>query len=111
MSLDYELIGKGLIGLCGIAGAAWLWLQKARAEKANTDAKVEIAQSQGQVYEQLKERLSALDGQVARLTGEVDALRERVRVRDARIHTLELHIKDLEHFIRQQNLEPPKLAE
>jgi septal ring factor EnvC (AmiA/AmiB activator) len=107
VALDMNVIAGGLVSACLLAAAAWQRYQTMRVSKADTDQKVEIAKSGERVYEQLNERLAAQEAQVKRLTTQVDALQERVRVRDARIHTLELHIKDLEHFIRAQNLEPP----
>lgn len=109
MELDYTLIGQGIMAAAGVIGGAWLWMQKARTNKADTDAKVEIAQGQEKVYEQLKERLQSLAEQVNRLYDQVDALREQVRERDTKIHLLELHIKDMEHTLRQHGIDPPKL--
>ena len=99
LSENYEKLGAGVIALSGLVVAAWSKLQSLRTEKAKTSADVAIAQSQGEVYSQMKERLADLALQVERLSIQVDQLREQIRDRDTEIHNLQLYVKDLEHAL------------
>lgn len=106
--IDWGTIGAGAVALAGLAVAAWQKLQSMKVDKANNDAKIEIASSQEKVYEQLKERLTDLTEQVKRLNSEMDELRQQVRERDMKIHTLELYIKDLEYTLHKHGIDVPK---
>jgi|SRR5688500_15217458 len=102
-----DKIGGFFVALAGVIGAAWMAILKGRVKTAQTGADVAIAQSQGEVFAQMKERLTDLAGQVERLTQNVDQLREQIRERDNKIHALEMHIRDLEHIMRDKGLQPP----
>ncbi len=100
-------LGTGIVALCSMAGAAWLWLQNARSKTAASSANVAIADSQREVYEQLRQRLGDMQADLTRLNEEVGKLRDQVRDRDNKIHALEMHIRDLEHTMRMNNIEVP----
>lgn len=102
-----DKIAAGIVGAAGIIWAVWERLQKARLEKANVNAGVAIADSQKEVYEQMRQRLADMQADVSALRMELNTLREQVRERDNKIHALEMHIKDLEHLMRQKGIEPP----
>lgn len=104
-----NLLGGGVMAICSLAGAAWLWLQNARKEKAKTGADVAIAESQREVYEQMKERLAAQEAHLQRLQGEVDELRVQLRERDTKIHSLELYITDLQHILHTHGIDVPPM--
>lgn len=107
LTANAATIGAGFVALCSMAGGAWLWLQNAKKEKAKTGADIAIAESQREVYEQMRQRLADMQADVSALRSELNSLREQVRERDNKIHSLEMHIKDLEHTMRAQGLTPP----
>lgn len=109
VTTNAEKIGAALLGIGGIIGVVWGKLQGFRVEKAKTGADVAIAESQREVYEQMKERLSALDAQITRLQGEVDTMREQLRARDSKIHSLELYVQDLQHVLHQHGIDVPPM--
>lgn len=102
-----EVIGGGVVALAGLAYAAWQKLQSMKVEKAKVGADVAIAESQREVYEQMKERMTDMQADLSKLRDEVDKLRDQIRERDNKIHALEMHIMDLEHTLRKHNIEPP----
>lgn len=104
-----EKLGAGILGVGGLFAAIWQFLLKARTEKAKAGADVAIAASQGEVFTQMKERLSDLADSVARLTVQVDGLRDQVRDREMEIHRLQMYVKDLEHALQQAGIPLPTM--
>lgn len=109
VTTNAEKIGAGVIALAGLLGVAWGKLQGFRVEKAKTGADVAIAESQREVYDQMKERLTSLGETVSRLQDQVDTLREEIRTRDGKIHSLELYVQDLQHVLHLHGIEVPPM--
>lgn len=109
MTTNTEKLGAGVVAVLGIVVAAWQWLLKARVERAGSSASVAIAESQREVYDQMKERLTQLEAETSRLRTEVDALREQLRQSDLERHRMRMHIVDLENTLRLHQIEPPQL--
>lgn len=104
-----EQVGMGVVAAASLVANIWQWWNKSKVDKAADGAQVAIAESQGVVYAQMKERLSDLAAHVDRLTAKVDEMYIQIRERDDRIHAMELHIKDLEHTLRQHGIDPPTM--
>lgn len=109
MGANAETLGAGIVAAAGIAYAAWMKIQAMRATKSNTDAKVAIAESQKEVYEQMKERLASQEAHLSRLQAEVDKLRENILERDTKIHHLELYVQDLQYVLHQHGIDIPPM--
>ncbi len=103
------IIGQGIVAASVMAGAAWIWLQKAGGERAKGRADVAIAESQREVFEQMKERLTSQEAHLQRLQIEVDDLRMQIRVRDRKIHVLEMYVSDLQHILHEHGIEIPPM--
>lgn len=104
-----QTLGPGILAICGLAWGAWQTLLKNKVDKANANADVAIADSQKEVYSQMRERLSDLAAQVNTLSSKVDELTAQGREKDNRIHALELYIKDLLHLMQVAGIDPPKM--
>jgi len=107
--LDATGLGTGIVALGAVAYAAWQKILAMRTEKAKTNADVAIADSQREVYQQMNERMTSMDSQISRLQGEVDRLREQLRERDSKIHSLEMYVQDLQHVLHQHGIEVPPM--
>jgi archaellum component FlaC len=104
-----EKIGAGVLAIGGVFAVVWGKLQSMRTEKAKTGADVAIAESQREVFEQMKERLTSLDTALHRCQVEIDELRMEVRDRDSKIHALELYVKDLQHELQKHGIDVPPM--
>lgn len=102
-----EAIGGFLVSVGGIAAVVWGAIQKARTTAAKTGADVAIAQSQGEVFSQMNERLKALDDRVKLQEIRIDDLLEQVRSRDNQIALLRLHVQALEHTLKLNGIPVP----
>ena len=109
MTTNAEKIGAGIVAVGGIIGVVWGKLQSLRVERATNRAEVSIADSQREVYDLMKERMTALSEQLNRLQSEVDTMREQLRARDSKIHSLELYVQDLQHVLHQHGIEVPPM--
>lgn len=109
INLNAGTLGAGVIAVCGIAVAAWQKLQSLRTEKAKAGADVAIAESQREVYEQMNQRMTSMDQHITRLQSEVDGLREQLRERDNKIHSLEMYVSDLQHILHQHGIDVPPM--
>lgn len=107
--MDWNQLGVGILAAASMIANAWQWYRNNHVEKAKANADVAIAESQQQVYEQMKERLTDLANQVNTLTAKVDDLSAQGRMKDDRIHTLELYIKDLLHLMQSKGIDPPPM--
>jgi hypothetical protein len=102
-------VGTILAGIAAVAGSAWAAFERFKRVRAETganvaasDASKAIAESQGAVFELMKNRLDALDKEMQQLRSELQAERQHSR-------RLELHIYKLEGILTKAGLEPPKL--
>lgn len=102
-------LGAGATAIAALAAGAWQWLLKNRAEKAKVGAEVAIAQSQGEVYNQLNERLKMLGDQLNDCNVRIDKLLEQNREKDEQIAKMKLHILQLEHTLRLHSINPPPM--
>lgn len=109
IGLNTEKIAAGVMGLISLMGAAWVWLRNNRTASAKSHADVAIAESQAEVYSQMRERMTDLSAQVERLSKQVDELRDIVRDRDHRVHSLELYVSDLQHVLHSHGIDVPKM--
>lgn len=109
ISANAGTIGAGVIAISGIVVAAWQKLQSMKVEKAKSGADVAIAESQREVYEQMNQRMSSMDQHITRLQTEVDGLREQLRERDNKIHSLEMYVSDLQHILHQHGIDVPPM--
>lgn len=96
----WAVLGPAIAGLGG-----WLITRKPRqsaidAAIAQAKAQGSIADAEGTLYNRLRERLDALEGDVTRLRTELDKEREHGR-------KMERHIWSLETIMRKAGLEPP----
>lgn len=108
--MDYaDKLGAGIVAAGGIAATIWAWILRQRKEMASTSATVAIAESQQEVYSQMRERLSDLAAQLVRLTDDVDRLREQIRERDNKIHSLELYVSDLKYILHMKGIDIPQM--
>lgn len=107
--MDWNTIGVGLVALCSIAVNAWQKIQSMKVEKAKSGADVAIAESQREVYQQMNERMTSMDAHITRLQAEVDTLREQLRERDSKIHSLEMYVSDLQHILHQHGIDVPPM--
>lgn len=107
--LDWSTIGTGIVAVGAIATAAWQKWQSMKTEKAKTGADVAIAESQREVYQQMNERMTSMDSHITRLQAEVDTLREHLRERDSKIHSLEMYISDLQHILHAHGIDVPPM--
>lgn len=105
-----EELGAFVVGVGGVFAVVWSKLQSMQTERAKTGADVAIAQSQREVYEQMKERLTEMSLQIERLTAGQDDLRSQLRAREDEIHRLRLHVKDLEHVLQTHGLPVPQMV-
>lgn len=102
-------IATGLLGAGGILYALWQKYLSMKTEKAKAGADVAIAESQREVYQQMNERMTSMDGSITRLQDEVDTLRAHLRERDSKIHSLEMYVQDLQHVLHQHGIEVPPM--
>lgn len=107
--MDWNMVGAGVVAACGLIVAAWQKLQAMKVEKSKASADVAIAASQREVYEQMNERMTSMDGHITRLQEEVDRLREQLRARDSKIHSLEMYVQDLQHVLHQHGIDVPPM--
>lgn len=109
LGANAEKIGAGVIAVGGVLTVVWQWLVKNRVTTAKTAADVAIAASQAEVYSQMRERLTDLATHVERLTANVDLLREQLRERDHKVHSLELYVIDLQHILHTHGIDVPPM--
>ena len=102
-----EKIGAGILAVGGIVGVMWAKLQSMRTDKAKTGADVAIAESQREVYEQMKERLTDMSAQIERLHENQESLRSQLRAREDELHRWQMHVKDMEHLLVQHGIPVP----
>lgn len=114
MAFDWESLGAigGLISAAG-AGiyAGWQKVKNNRAnsavKEAESGAATSRAEASGAVFDMVKQQLADVQTRLTQAEHRIDTLREQIAERDNKIHTLEMHIRDLEHTMRQHGLEPP----
>lgn len=104
-----DKLGTGILAICGLAWAIYQTFMRNKVEKASANADVAIADSQKEVYNQMRERLSDLAAQVATLTAKVDELTVEGRAKDGQIHALQLYILDLTHIMQNAGLTVPPM--
>ena len=109
MTEHAEKIGAGILAVGAVFTALWGKALSMRTEKAKTGADVAIAESQREVFEQMKERLAAMSDQLDRTNTRVDSLMDQVRDRDNKIHRLEMYVIDLQHTLHQHGIDPPPM--
>lgn len=107
--MDWSTIGTGIVAIGALATAAWQKLQSMKTERAKTSADVAIADSQREVYQQMNERMTSMDAHITRLQEEVGTLREQLRERDNKIHSLEMYVSDLQHVLHKHGIEVPPM--
>lgn len=105
--LNKESIAGFVVGAGAILGTVWAWLLKAKTEKTKASADVAIAASQKEVYEQMRERMTMQEQRQERHEQEIDELRKDIRLRDTRIHNLELYVADLQHILHLNGIDIP----
>lgn len=103
-------LGPGILAICGLAWGVYQTLLKNKVDKANAGADVAIADSQREVYNQMKERLADLAAQVYALSTKVDELTIQGREKDGQIHTLQLYILDLTHIMQSHGIDVPPMT-
>lgn len=114
MAVEWESIGA-LGGLISAAGAGiyagWQKVKSTRAnsavKEAESGAATSRAEASGAVFDMVKQQLADVQTRLAQAEYRIDQLREQIADRDNKIHSLEMHIRDLEHTMRQHGLEPP----
>lgn len=99
-AIVWGVVGPAMAGFVG-----WYTSRKPRQSAIDTaiaqaKAQGSIADAEGTLYNRLRERLDALEGDVTRLRTELDKEREHGR-------KMERHIWSLETIMRKAGLEPP----
>lgn len=107
--MDWSVIGGGIVAAAGLLTAAYQKWQTMKVEKAKVGADVAIAESQKEVYQQMNERMTSMDGHISRLQAEVEAVRTQLRERDSKIHSLEMYVQDLQHVLHQHGIDVPPM--
>lgn len=114
--MDWSWEGLGaLMGLISTAGAGvyagWLKIKNNKANSAvtaaETGAATSRAEASGAVFEMVTKQLADVQARLTQAEQRIDALRDEVVARDMKIHSLEMHIRDLEHTMRAHGIEPP----
>lgn len=104
-----EKVGAAIVAVGGVMAVVWQWIIKNRVTTAKSTADVAIAESQSEVYHQMRERMTDMAAQVERLAHQVDELRDIIRDRDHRVHSLELYVSDLQHILHSHGIDVPKM--
>lgn len=114
MNFSWELLGQvGTgIGVAITAGwAGWQKWQKVLAERkvavAENSAAINRAEASSSVFEMVKQQLADVQVRLTQAEHRIDTLRDEVAEKDRKIHSLEMHIRDLEHTMRQHGIDPP----
>lgn len=112
--MDWAQLG-GWLATAGTAAGfvitGWLKKRKELADmkvsRAEGEAAISRAEASSAVFELVKNQLSDVTARLTAAEARIDQLREQVADRDNKIHALEMHIRDLEHTMRQHGIEPP----
>ncbi len=107
IAANTEKLAAGVLGLGGIFAVVWSKVQSMRTDAAKTSADVAIAESQREVFDQMKDRLADLALQVGALTTKVDAQQEELRKREMDLHRMRIRILDLEHALETHGVPIP----
>ena len=95
--IDWAVIGTGLGALA--TNAITYFMTKGKRKAADA-VDIAVADAESTLYNRLRERLDALEGDVTKLRGELDTERKHGR-------KLERHIWRLEGLMRKAGVEPP----
>ena len=107
-----ELVQNTLLGgaaLGGVIWAAWERIQKARLQKAGTDANVAVNMAQEQMFTLMTARMTALETDYSKMRDELAEERKHSRMLDIRVQQYQIHVLRLEAMMRSANLEPPQM--
>lgn len=99
------LLGASSIGL-GL-WAVWERVQKARLQKANTDATVSVSGAQEQMFKLMTSRLTALETDYNNLRAELMEERKHSRVLDIKVQQYQIHMMKLDALLREKGITPP----
>lgn len=114
--MDFSWESLGALGALVTAAATsvyagWLKVKNNRingqAVSAESVAATSRAEASSAVFEMVKQQLDDVQKRLMSAEIRIDQLRDQVADRDSKIHSLEMHIRDLEHTMRQHGLEPP----
>lgn len=105
--MDWNAIGAAAATLLIGAGGAVAWWQNREAKNAKVQAEVAqsgavrtVADAEHTLYKLLSERLSVVEGDLAKVRDELSQERKRGR-------ELEIHIYHLENLMRSAGMDPP----
>lgn len=114
--MDWSWEGLGAVGAVITAAitsiyAGWQKVKNNKATTAVREAEVGAATSRaeasGAVFDMVKQQLADVQTRLTQAEHRIDTLRDEVAARDSKIHSLEMHIRDLEHTMRKHGIEPP----
>src|SRR5690606_22494364 len=89
------------------AWALWERIQKARIQKASTDASVAVSDTTEQMFKLMTARLAALEADYSSLRAELIEERKHSRSLDMRVQQYQIHMMKLEALMRDKGLTPP----
>ena len=101
-----------LLGVAALGGVLWgVWerVQKARLQKAGTDASVAVSTAQEQMFTLMTARLTALETDYSKLRDELAEERKHSRLLDIKLQQYQIHVIRLEAEMREAGLKPPAM--
>ncbi len=113
MDMPSQDMVNGILGFVGMLGvgiwALWERAQKARLQKAGTDATVSVNLAQEQMFTLMTARMTALETDYSKMREELAEERKHSRLLDIRVQQYQIHVLRLEAMMRAANLEPPQM--